>query len=202
MTGIEMLRDWAEDMRWDFGDTGKRWAEKMSAIADQIERETQPKRDAAEDVSVSAYDLLPEEEREAVAWVREYGGLEAVRRMFQDACNRRVELCGVLGIDLDTGWSDATAALDRRLMPEGCEWPRFEDGEPVRIGDSIADELGCVHEVTSVEVFDDAAALHWSPSEPEEFVWLVHGERLKRPAVLAGNLSKRCKALAERERGE
>ena len=218
MTGIEMLRDWAEDMRWDFGDTGKRWAEKMSAIADQIEAEQnvgdreeyeaaawvrehggidhvrtmvatlddaldgRERRDPAADVSVSAYDLLPEEEREAVAWVREYGGLEAVRRMFQDACNRRVELCGVLGIDLDTGWSDATAALDRRLMPEGCEWPRYDTGEPVRIGGAIADELGCVHEVTSVEIFDNGADLRWNPDEPEECVWVGRGDRVRRPA--------------------
>lgn len=35
----------------------------------------------------------------------------------------------------------ASALLDeveKRLMPEGVEWPRFEDGEPVRIGDEIA----------------------------------------------------------------
>lgn len=31
-------------------------------------------RDHAADVSVSAYDLLPQEDREAIAWVREHGG--------------------------------------------------------------------------------------------------------------------------------
>lgn len=122
------------------------------------------------------------DEREAIAWVREHGGLDMVRRMFRDADSRRVELCGALSIDLDTGWSDAMAELDRRLMPEGCEWPRYESGEPVRIGDAIVDGLGHAHEVSSVEVFDDAEALHWSPSEPEDFVWLVHGERVKHPA--------------------
>lgn len=154
----------------------------LDAINGLIERETQPKSDPAADVSVSAYDLLPEEEREAVAWVREYGGLEAVRRMFQDACNRRVELCGVLGIDLDTGWSDATAELDFRLMPSGMEWPRYDTGEPVRIDGAIADELGCVHEVTSVEIFDNGADLRWNPDEPEECVWVGRGERVRRPA--------------------
>ena len=178
------------------------------------------KHDPAKDVSMSAYDLLPEDEREAIAlvrehggledvraqldvwqdvfswavelggvetcheaarWVREHGGLEEMRRMFQDADNRRVELCAALGIDLDKGWSEAMAAMRLRLMPEGMEWPRFEDGEPVRIGDAIVDELGHAHEVSSVEVFDDAEALHWIPSEPEDFVWLVHGERVKRP---------------------
>ena len=36
-------------------------------------------RDPAEDVSMSAYDLLPEEDRETIAWVREHGGLDHVR---------------------------------------------------------------------------------------------------------------------------
>ena len=138
--------------------------------------------DHAKDVSVIAYDLLPQEDREAIALVRDHGGIEVLRRMFQDADSRRVELCGALGIDLDKGWSEAMAAMRLRLMPDGMEWPRYESGEPVRIGDAIVDGLGHAHEVSSVEVFDDAEALHWSPSEPEDFVWLVHGERVKRPA--------------------
>lgn len=77
---------------------------------------------------------------------------------------------------------DLIDSLDRRLVPEGCEWPRYDTGEPVRIGDAVADELGHAHEVESVEIFDDAEALHWNPSEPEEFVWLVHGAPVRRPA--------------------
>ena len=84
-------------------------------------------RDPAEDVSMSAYDLLPQEDREAIAWVREHGGIEGLSRLFQDADNRRVELCAALGIDLDNGWSEAMAAMRLRLMPEGCEWPRYEE---------------------------------------------------------------------------
>ena len=72
-------------------------------------------------------------DREAVAWVREHGGIEALCRTFHDADNCRVELCAALGIDLDKGWSDAMVAMRRRLMPEGMEdmiasYPRFEDG--------------------------------------------------------------------------
>lgn len=36
--------------------------------------------DAGEVTTVSAYDLLPEDEREAIAWVREHGGLGAVEK--------------------------------------------------------------------------------------------------------------------------
>ena len=32
---------------------------------------------------------------------------------------------------------DLPERLRRRLMPEGYEWPRFEDGEPVRFGDEF-----------------------------------------------------------------
>ena len=28
-----------------------------------------------------------------------------------------------------------TRAMFKRQLPEGVEWPRFEDGEPVRLGD-------------------------------------------------------------------
>lgn len=82
------------------------------------------------------------EDVEAARWVREHGGLDEVRRDFQDAYNRRSELYAALGIDLDTGWSDAMAELDRRLMPEGMEWPMFEDSEPVRPGDRLLDKDG------------------------------------------------------------
>lgn len=37
-------------------------------------------RDGECATTVSAYDLLPEEDREAIAWVREHGGLEAVEK--------------------------------------------------------------------------------------------------------------------------
>ena len=80
-----------------------------------------------------ALSRLNDWEREAIAWVREHGGLHEVRRDYQDADNRCVELCAALGIDTDTGWSDAMAEMVKRLMPEGMEglvdaWPRFEDG--------------------------------------------------------------------------
>ena len=40
-------------------------------------------RDPSKDVSMSAYDLLPQEEREAIAWVREHGGMDAVKRHWE-----------------------------------------------------------------------------------------------------------------------
>ena len=104
-------------------------AARYRAERDQARQELARLKDRSRDTTVSAYDLLPVEDREALRWVRGHGGLDEVRRDYQDAYNRRSELCAALGIDLDTGWSDAMAELDRRLMPEGMEW----DGSVLRI---------------------------------------------------------------------
>lgn len=47
-----------------------------------VERERDRRLGIAADVSMSAYDLLPQEEREAIAWVREHGGIEHVRQQW------------------------------------------------------------------------------------------------------------------------
>lgn len=44
------------------------------------------------------------------------------------------------------------SALNERLMPECLEWPRFEDGEPIKVGDIVYDNDGNELEVLS---FDD-----------------------------------------------
>lgn len=72
-----------------------RWANR---IREAVERDG----DGA--TTVSAYDLLSDDDRKAIAWVREHGGLVAV---------------------------------EKRLMPEGMEWPRYTDGSAVEIGDEV-----------------------------------------------------------------
>ena len=61
-------------------------------------------RDGESATTVSAYDLLPDDERKAITWIREHGGLDAV---------------------------------EKRLIPEGMEWPRYTDGSAVEIGDEV-----------------------------------------------------------------
>ena len=92
--------------------------------------------DPGEDVSVDAYDLLPDDEHEHLWWAKSVGGVDAVYRQYRAADNRRVELCAALGIDADTGWSDAMAEMVKRLMPDGMEWP-IVDGKPVVIGERL-----------------------------------------------------------------
>ena len=106
---------------------------------------------AGSDVTtVSVYDLLPDEDRKALEWVREHGGLDAV---------------------------------EKRLMPDGMEWPRYEDGEPVRIGDWIDFEKGC-GEVNAVKFMRVNRCVSHSFDEDDEPIELhyIPGERVKRPA--------------------
>lgn len=90
MTGIERLRELANATNcsvWACTDEiyceshgldgsknfGGRMRDALNDIADQIEREQN------EMVADSPYDALPPEDRDAIAWVREHGGLERVR---------------------------------------------------------------------------------------------------------------------------
>ena len=105
MTGIERLRGLANGIMPTFMVCGVtmtsydreheeeswiRLRDFLSDIADQIEREQ--RRDPAADVSVSAYDLLPPDEREAIAWVRKRGGIAKVKEEWNHSRNLKRSL--------------------------------------------------------------------------------------------------------------
>ena len=74
----------------DFEHKGGQLRDLLAGIADQIGRE----QDAL--VADSPYDALPPEDREAIAWVREHGGVDAVRERWDgrvdiDVVSRMVE---------------------------------------------------------------------------------------------------------------
>ena len=126
MTGIERLRDWSGTMRL----VGRAWAEDMAdaleSIADQIEREMQPKRDPAADVSMSDYDLLPKEERDAIAWVREHGGLERVNRERENLYGVLRETCDRLDVSYFGVWTTDAQSIWRKF-----DWYKARLGESV-----------------------------------------------------------------------
>lgn len=108
-------------------------------------------RDGEGATTVSAYDLLSEEDRKALAWVREHGGLGAV---------------------------------EKRLMPEGMEWPRFEDGEFVRFGDlvGVTGGLWMNHPVDQVAFAEDGSVDVFGDMNCVAF---EHGETAKRIVLAA-----------------
>ena len=139
-----------------------------------------------EPVTMSAYDLLPEDEREAIAWVREQGGLDLVKAFVHQGAVEHgffLKIAHTLGTSIYDGTDNADALLAKiseRLMPEGTEWPCYEDGEPVRLGEHW-EEDGFDESVTridSIEFADDGVRFENEYNE----VFCRYGERVKRPA--------------------
>ena len=208
MTGIERLREFVAGInpvtvvcgvtktsydREHMESVGVRLRDFLNDIADQIERE----QDAM--VKDSPYDALPPDEREAVAWVREHGGIAYVKDAWNVRSNldRQLEKAQakverqqrhiehVQGVCKTRAHrimelNKAVAEMRPRLMPEGMEWlveawPRFEDGEPVRFEDEWCLRTGGTTKVGQVVLATDwSFALNAS--------WYEPGERVKRPA--------------------
>lgn len=118
------------------------------------------------------------ERRAGAKWLKEHGGLDKVRSRFNESGNRRVELCEALGIFEGTTWEDAMAAMRRRLMPEGMEWPRFEDDAPLKFGD-IALIDGDADMVEAVQFWIHGMPVIYGDGGSQQ---LEKGDRVKRPA--------------------
>lgn len=76
-------------------------------------------------------------------------------------------------------------SIERRLMPEGMEWPRFSDGESVRIGDEVLGKHGEPMAVTRVCFVEGGCYFnesHRKDGRRRGRGWrYVAGERVKRP---------------------
>ena len=104
--------------------------------------------------TVSTYDLLPEEDLQALRWVREQGGL---------------------------------AEVEKRIMPEGYEWPRYESGELVDVGGNVIGQFSTdAIKVRSVEFVKGKTYLR-EGCKTDRAVLVCTGVRVKHPAVPAGD---------------
>ena len=74
--------------------------------------------------------------------------------------------------------------LDKRLLPQGMEWPRFEDGERVNIGDEFA-WAGTTYTCDAVK-FGDGFALN-SDDAPSSWYGYSSSDHVKRPEVLGAD---------------
>ena len=209
MTGIERLRkltdatlgyvrvasvtphdyEYENDVEWD---ERMHLSELLASIYSQINRE----HDA--EVADSPHDAIRPEDREAAAWVRDHGGIEAVKETWnrrsnldrqleraqanverqqrhiefvQGKCHERLVRIAALNKAVDE--------MRPRLMPEGMEWlveawPRFEDDSPVRLLDDF-ERYGEESGVSAVTMYVDGSfALNCRAYSK--------GERVNRPA--------------------
>lgn len=110
------------------------------------------------------------------------GTMLEYRRVLNGVCER-------LGLTDGTGKPEQDGViygeLEKRLMPEGMEWPRYESGEPVMLGSMVADERGGSAAAISFELSDGRVYVRDFEGFPSQV--LATGERVKRPAVLASD---------------
>lgn len=134
-------------------------------------------------VTMSAYDMLPEEDLQALRWVREQGGLDVVKthaELFQQLKSERDE------------YRDLCREYEKRLMPEGCKWPRYESGESVQFGDTGLDVYGKRRMVKGVKftqggfafISDDKGRTWWANDRgPLEDPEINPDKSVKRPVA-------------------
>lgn len=140
---------------------------------------------------------------DAAEWVEEHGGLDAVIERWAGS----VPAAHVR--NLTAGWKDkrerliahvrklerllgerrrqvgqlnkTIAEMRPRLMPEGMEWPMFEGGEPVRIGDEVARDDGESADVDKIVFYGDQWRLYDRYACEINEDMKGPGERVKRP---------------------
>lgn len=182
MTGIERLRGLARSM--------DELSDSLLDITGQVELELarQDKSDSADKDARMLY--VTKEERNALDWVREHGGLDAVDAIWDNDVPLAEAVISELwpdGRPDECGNDDVMSELRRRLMPEGCEWPRFEDGPLLRYDDSYIGNDGDNHRAWQIR-FDSNADVHVSRGGDgdgfDRTTWdhFNKGERVKRPA--------------------
>lgn len=118
----------------------------------------------------------PQNLRDALQWLHDQGGIGEVYSRYKDVVLGEAEEA------LEVAYSED---IEKRLMPEGMEWPRFEDGEPVRIGDEVPFGGDSAMTVTGVEMADEGHfILHGRDggiNRPCQTGY-QYGQRVKRPA--------------------
>ena len=118
-------------------------------------------KDRSRDTTMSAHDLLPEEDRDAIAWVREQGGLEEIRKRLMPEGYEwpRYESGGPVGIggrftdrsgigrtvafisfydsDFSIRAEDGTIHFYKYGEPLGPEPVLAADGKPLEVGQTV-----------------------------------------------------------------
>lgn len=146
---------------------------RLADIADRIEREH------AEELAAEKRGLTDEAREAAADWVDKHGGLdEAKARMkkYYDITHRVLEALGLQAPPLDDQSERIMAELDKRLMPPGMTWPRWDDGKQVSHYDALED-------ATAICLALDGScySLHYDMPDDERACLFDDSERVKRP---------------------
>lgn len=195
MTGIERLRKLSKDLErcslWValVAGTEKDWncnqyddktiTDELLDISDQIEAE--------QDVETVRADAM-----RAWEWVRDHGGLDEVRKLARHVTKEEIELVALGKLRCLAGMRQGEAAsiaemvesIARRLMPDGMEWPRYEDGELVRFGDELPEFASTIYkDVKQIKFRSNGyVVIDNAGGSANVDVILKSGERAKRPA--------------------
>ena len=129
---------------------------------------------------------MTEEKQGAAEWLR--GIADKYEAEEYSGCIPMVELFGLRCTDFGKCEKCRAkmmrAIADRidaeRALPEGIEWPRFEDGELVRRGDEVECD-GDVMDVVGIFFEDGKLRIHAENSGEFGFLRGYYGERVKRP---------------------
>ena len=108
------------------------------------------------------------------------GGCPTMAKMFGVVCKE--ETCLGCMVKMMTAIADRIDA--ERALPEGMEWPRFEDGGLVRIGDELEFE-GKTMLVCDATLYADGWELWCDRGDMNSRLYWSYGARVKRPAPKA-----------------
>ena len=117
----------------------------------------------------------------ALRGAAERGGgcvLAAIRNGWESCLDESCVECAAESV---RWFSEAADAIERCALPEGVSWPRFEDGEPVRVGDEFMGKDGKTYTVQQVQFIGKCFSLYDFCDRKPQFN-SFYGERVKRPA--------------------
>lgn len=127
-----------------------------------------------------------------VAFRKELAELRKVLSDYRDALGGMCERLGLTdGMSLPEMPEVICEALDRRLMPEGMEWPRYEDGEPVKLGDwavaNSGEKKGEAFRVNRIWFEQGTAHMSGTLKDGHYWHWKRKDPCVRRPAVFSSD---------------
>lgn len=158
---LKMFAERVHGMLWGDG-----WHD-LDEIADMLDEE------------LNDLEVLRSVDSEADRLVREHGGLDAVKERLERVETWDADKAAILDLCAECGGIDGVRA---RMLPDGIEWPMFEDGEPVRLGGIYEKTSGTPGTAMTMQLRLYGDVPTWIIGKGKGKVNVKPGERVKRPA--------------------